>query len=92
MPKECHSLEDLFYGSATVGDRGQIVIPAEARKELDINPGDKVLVAKHPTAEVLAIFKIGVMSEVFESMLESIKRVESQVASSEEEHETLRTD
>ncbi|MEN6358413.1 MAG: AbrB/MazE/SpoVT family DNA-binding domain-containing protein [Armatimonadota bacterium] len=88
MSKECHSLEDLFYGTATVGDRGQIVIPAEARKELDINPGDKVLVAKHPTTDVLAIFKIGVMSEVFGSMLESIKRVESQ-AVSEDEHETL---
>jgi AbrB family looped-hinge helix DNA binding protein len=89
VSKECHSMEDLFYGTATVGDRGQIVIPAEARKALDINPGDKVLVVKHPTTEVLAIFKIGVMSEVFGSMLESVKRMESQAASSEEAHETL---
>jgi AbrB family looped-hinge helix DNA binding protein len=81
-------MEDLFYGTATVGDRGQIVIPAEARKKLDINPGDKVLVVKHPTTEVLAIFKIGVMSDVFESMLESVKRMESQ-AVSEDGHETL---
>ena len=34
--------EENFYGSATVGERGQLVIPAEAREELGIHPGDKV--------------------------------------------------
>jgi len=29
---KCVQFEDAFYGSATVGDRGQIVIPAEARQ------------------------------------------------------------
>ena len=33
-----------FYGSVTVSERGQIVIPAEARKDFDIAPGDKLLV------------------------------------------------
>jgi bifunctional DNA-binding transcriptional regulator/antitoxin component of YhaV-PrlF toxin-antitoxin module len=33
--------DDAFYGSATVGERGQIVIPAEARAELGLTPGDK---------------------------------------------------
>jgi len=33
-----------FWGSATVGERGQIVIPADARQELDIKPGDKLLI------------------------------------------------
>jgi AbrB family looped-hinge helix DNA binding protein len=89
VPKKCPSLEDFFYGIATVGDRGQIVIPAEARKQLDINPGDKLLIVKHPSTDVLAIFKIGVMSEVFESMLDSIERIESQATSSGEEHETI---
>ena len=32
-----------FLGSATVGERGQIVIPAEARQKLDISPGDKLV-------------------------------------------------
>ena len=80
------SMEDNFYGTATVGDRGQIVIPAEARKELDINPGDKILVVKHPAANVLGIFKIGSMSEVFESMLEDVKRLESKAAESPDNH------
>ncbi|NMB54430.1 MAG: AbrB/MazE/SpoVT family DNA-binding domain-containing protein [Leptolinea sp.] len=33
-----------FYGAITVSDRGQIVIPAEARREFNINVGDKLLV------------------------------------------------
>ncbi|PKQ32560.1 MAG: hypothetical protein CVT62_00395 [Actinobacteria bacterium HGW-Actinobacteria-2] len=33
-----------FYGAVTVSDRGQIVIPAEARRDLGIAVGDKLLV------------------------------------------------
>lgn len=37
-----------FVGASTVGERGQVVIPAEARERLDIKPGDKLLVFVHP--------------------------------------------
>ncbi|HHO56956.1 MAG TPA: AbrB/MazE/SpoVT family DNA-binding domain-containing protein [Thermoplasmatales archaeon] len=33
-----------FYGSATVGERGQIVLPSKLRKKLGIKAGDKILV------------------------------------------------
>lgn len=33
-----------FYGSVTVGERGQIVIPREARAKLNIEPSDKLVV------------------------------------------------
>jgi len=33
-----------FYGSVTVSERGQIVIPADARKDFGIKAGDKLLV------------------------------------------------
>lgn len=32
------------FGIVTVGDKGQIVIPAKARKVFDIKPGDRLLV------------------------------------------------
>ena len=51
------SMDDCFYGSATVGERGQIVIPAEARKDLNINPGEKLLIMRHPIWEGLMIAK-----------------------------------
>lgn len=33
-----------FYGSVTVGERGQIVLPSKLRKEFEIKAGDKILV------------------------------------------------
>jgi len=36
--------EDCFYGTATVGEKGQIVIPAEARQALNIEKGEKLLI------------------------------------------------
>jgi len=33
-----------LYGTATVGTKGQIVIPADAREELGIKPGDRLYV------------------------------------------------
>lgn len=38
-----HHKKKLF-GTATVGTKGQVVIPAEAREELNIQPGDRLYV------------------------------------------------
>ena len=45
-----------LYGSVTVGERGQVVIPVEARKEYGLEPGAKLLVFSglHPSTLVLA--------------------------------------
>ncbi|GAA1109864.1 AbrB/MazE/SpoVT family DNA-binding domain-containing protein [Nocardiopsis composta] len=37
-----------FYGAVTVSERGQIVIPAQARRDLGIAPGAKLLVLGDP--------------------------------------------
>ncbi|MCD6448661.1 MAG: AbrB/MazE/SpoVT family DNA-binding domain-containing protein [Thermoplasmata archaeon] len=38
-------MDDIdFYGSVTVGERGQIVLPSKLRKKLGIKAGDKILV------------------------------------------------
>ncbi|MBN3526395.1 AbrB/MazE/SpoVT family DNA-binding domain-containing protein [Paenibacillus apiarius] len=33
-----------IFGTVKVGEKGQIVIPKEARKIFDINPGDSLLI------------------------------------------------
>ena len=33
-----------IFGIVTVGEKGQMVIPKDARKIFDINPGDKLMV------------------------------------------------
>lgn len=42
------SLGEFFFGAVTIGERGQVVIPAEARKRLGFQPGDKLLVFQPP--------------------------------------------
>lgn len=55
--------EDCFVGTVTVGERGQIVIPAEARKKLEINTGDRLFIMGHPSKDGLVLFKMDAMRE-----------------------------
>jgi AbrB family looped-hinge helix DNA binding protein len=53
-----------FYGSVTVSERGQIVIPAEARRDFNIRAGDKLL--------VLGDFEQGIAFTTFDLMSRNI--------------------
>lgn len=72
--------DEAFYGSATVGDRGQVVIPAEARQELGIEPGDKILFMHHPIHKGLMIFKIDAVKEFVDEFTASVKNLEARIA------------
>ncbi len=53
-----HPLHDKkLFGTATVGSKGQIVIPANAREELELAPGDKLYVAGSTSKKVLFCLK-----------------------------------
>jgi AbrB family looped-hinge helix DNA binding protein len=80
-----HTLEESFFGSATVGERGQIVIPAEARKKYNISPGDKVLVIGHPSGSGVVICKIDEMRDMMSSMLIELGKIESRIAEAPDE-------
>lgn len=73
-----------FYGTATVGERGQIVIPAEAREELGYQAGDKLLIMKHPIYDGLVVFKIEAAQEFLAEMSASIERLQHKASQSEE--------
>ncbi|MER3496723.1 MAG: AbrB family transcriptional regulator, partial [Armatimonadota bacterium] len=60
-------MDKAFYGSVTVGERGQIVIPAEAREELGFNPGDKLLVMRDPVHDGIVIFHLECAREFLDS-------------------------
>ena len=57
------SMEDCCVGTVTVGERGQVVIPADVRKKLEINTGDKLLIMSHPSGDGLVLFKIDAVRE-----------------------------
>lgn len=52
-----------FWGSATVGSKGQIVIPAEAREGLDIKEGDKLLIISPANSESIVAVKPDVLEQ-----------------------------
>jgi len=58
-----------FYGSITVSDRGQIVIPAEARRDFDIHVGDKLLVLGDLESG-LALIKASTMMKKMPGLIE----------------------
>jgi AbrB family looped-hinge helix DNA binding protein len=71
--------DECFYGSVTVGERGQIVIPSEARTEMGIQQGDKLLIMKHPAHHGLMVFKIDsarAFLDDFAAMLDQAERRE----------------
>jgi len=61
-----------FYGVVTVSERGQIVIPAEARRDFGIEIGDKLRVAAD-LEKGIGLMKASVIMETLASMLEMFK-------------------
>lgn len=57
-----------FYGSTVLGERGQVVIPAEAREEIGIEPGEKLVVFGNKRRGVVILFKSEVMTKFAEMM------------------------
>lgn len=66
----------VFYGSVTVGERGQIAIPARARREHDIQAGQKLLVLGSP--EGIALMSVDRLFEVLERSGELLDEVRKQ--------------
>ena len=77
--KKCEfSIEDHFIGTVTVGERGQIVIPAEARQLLGINPGDKLMIMRAPAHRGIVAFRIDDFREWVDSLQAGMQYLESQ--------------
>jgi len=56
------------FGTAVLGPRGQLVIPVEARKELGIDTGDKLLVFGHFVGRGLIFIKAEAAEELLNIM------------------------
>jgi AbrB family looped-hinge helix DNA binding protein len=65
-----------FYGSVTVSERGQIVIPADARKDFNIKTGDKLLVFGD-MERGLGIATFGIMQKTMAGTIDLFREIGS---------------
>jgi AbrB family looped-hinge helix DNA binding protein len=72
-----------FYGSITVSNRGQVVIPAEARRDFGIEVGDKLLVLGN-LDEGLAIVKASAFLEKYDHYSATIQSLMDDTQGDEE--------
>jgi AbrB family looped-hinge helix DNA binding protein len=66
-----------FYGSSTLGDRGQIVIPVEARNDLGFKPGDKLLIMRHPIHDAITICTLESFRELANDFANEVALIEA---------------
>ncbi len=73
MPHDNHRCQDhgsrrYIFGTVKVGERGQIVIPKDARETFDIKPGDTLMILGHE-GRGLAVVKTERFQKITEEML-----------------------
>jgi AbrB family looped-hinge helix DNA binding protein len=70
MKKNC--MVPSIYDFATVGERGQIVIPAKARKDFNIKPKDKLMMIAGPGGHALIIVKAEQLTAMADQMIKNV--------------------
>ncbi len=69
-----------LYGTATVGTKGQVVIPAEARRELDMKEGDRLYVVGSDSGKWVGFIQEDQLSLMIDKLtvnLEILNKVKS---------------
>jgi AbrB family looped-hinge helix DNA binding protein len=62
-----------LYGTVKVGERGQVVIPVDARKELDIKTGDLLFVMSGRNKRGITMVKADAMKELAEKIMQGLE-------------------
>ena len=73
-----------FYGAVVVGERGQIVIPAEARRDMQITPGERLIILGSPQENGLMITKVGPILQLMSRIRERMSQLESVIKTDDE--------
>ncbi|HMK45751.1 MAG TPA: AbrB/MazE/SpoVT family DNA-binding domain-containing protein [Methanocella sp.] len=71
-----------IFGTVKVGERGQIVIPKEAREIFNISPGDELLILGDKD-QGIAIAKADLMKRLALGILEGTSRIKDSLENEE---------
>ena len=69
-----------FFGTVKIGERGQIVIPKEAREVFEIKPGDNLLLVGD-VEKGIAIVKADLMKDLAIKILDNMNNVQDIIKS-----------
>jgi AbrB family looped-hinge helix DNA binding protein len=62
-----------LYGTATVGTKGQVVIPADAREILGIEPGDRLYVVGSKEGKWIGLIQEEQLRSIIEQLSDNIE-------------------
>jgi len=62
-----------ILGTATLNDKGQLVIPAEARQSLELGPGSKVVIMQSPDKPALILLKAEEVESMIKDMTDALE-------------------
>lgn len=63
-----------FFGTTSIGERGQVVIPSDARAELEIKPGEKFVVFGDARKGTVILVKSEIMNKFANFFFNKSKR------------------
>ncbi len=68
-----------FYGSTTVGERGQIVLPINLRRDLNIKKGDTLIVIGNTHVKNILLFNEETMDKYLDFMSDNITELKAKI-------------
>ncbi len=73
-------LKGRAYGSVTIGERGQLVIPSALRKAMNIKPGDQLMVFANLDKKIISLMHARDFSKFLDKAEKLISKLETRVS------------
>lgn len=67
-------MEEAFCGAVTVGERGQVVIPAQARDKMGSSAGDRLLAFSLPHGDGVVFIKLQALQRAADALAPFLER------------------
>ncbi|HEY1644848.1 MAG TPA: AbrB/MazE/SpoVT family DNA-binding domain-containing protein [Candidatus Saccharimonadales bacterium] len=76
-------MQPIFHGSTSVSDKGQVVIPAEAREAFGLKRGDKLMVFGGRRGNVLMLVKPDYVQNIINRLNEDMAQPPTELEENE---------